>query len=605
MSTKFSLGNVNNAELVITNPDTNFNGRTIDISKVAHQVDTIADLRAMTEKPDTVYVTGYYTAGDGAFGSHFFKRVDSAGVDNTGTIIVPTGVTTYYYALQYEGAVNVKWFGAVGDGVTDDTVAIQRAINSNLWVYIPKSEYLITNMIQLQYNSVLRGQSKSNSIIKIDGTFNLSSVGVIKSTSQEPGFVIEEITIDFYQNTSETVRANLIQYPPAIWAQNTPRFRISNVRITKGLIGIDMRGNSGGAWLENIELGCLEENIYIDGSLDFVHIEGIHVWVFNFAGTPLMSIMQDGIATAAKIGRCDGLDMRGFSTFAVPIEFFDGNFTTNTGGAFGAITNLNLDGAGSRLLINAGELSVSGVYSTSNIDNDYAIKVENPSLSQRTVLTVSSGHFTYDNNITESSAIIVNAILGEVTISSCNFFCGGSQTRAIKLTDGKIMASDLFIESSVSSTVLDMIYVEGGRIALGNMQTNDASTSLTNVINILNDDFHLLNNLTIPNRPILLPSSIVHTQISNISSGRNDIQGNTLVAPIAKNLYTGTLDSNGDATIAHGLGQRNTIIGASAYYINGAIYPITIDYINGVNIKISNTSGANYNYRCVIEFYNN
>jgi len=129
MSTKFSLGNVNNAELVITNPDTNFNGRAIDISKVAHQVDTITDLRAMTEKPDTVYVTGYHTAGDGAFGSHFFKRVDSAGTDNTGTIIVPNGVTTYYYALQYDGAVNVKWFGAAGDGVTDDTTAIQAAID--------------------------------------------------------------------------------------------------------------------------------------------------------------------------------------------------------------------------------------------------------------------------------------------------------------------------------------------------------------------------------------------------------------------------------------------------------------------------------------------
>jgi len=94
MSTNIKLNNANGAssQLVITNPDTNFNGRTIDISKVAHQVDTIADLRAMTEKPDTVYVTGYHIAGDGAFGSHFFKRVDSAGIDNTGTIIVPNGV---------------------------------------------------------------------------------------------------------------------------------------------------------------------------------------------------------------------------------------------------------------------------------------------------------------------------------------------------------------------------------------------------------------------------------------------------------------------------------------------------------------------------------
>jgi len=105
-------------------------------------VDTITDLRAMTEKPDTVYVTGYHTAGDGAFGSHFFKRVDSAGTDNTGTIIVPNGVTTYYYALQYGGAVNVKWFGAVGDGSVNSSTSILAAVE-----YM----YLLSSLTSVKY----------------------------------------------------------------------------------------------------------------------------------------------------------------------------------------------------------------------------------------------------------------------------------------------------------------------------------------------------------------------------------------------------------------------------------------------------------------------
>jgi len=94
-------------------------------------------------KRDTVYVTGYHTAGDGAFGSHFFKRVDSAGTDNTGTIIVPNGVTTYYYALQYEGVVNVKWFGAVGDGVTDNYNSFSNIPSSIKNIELPKGNYII------------------------------------------------------------------------------------------------------------------------------------------------------------------------------------------------------------------------------------------------------------------------------------------------------------------------------------------------------------------------------------------------------------------------------------------------------------------------------
>jgi hypothetical protein len=91
--------------------------------------DTIASFRLMTKTPDTVYVTGYHTANDGAFGSHFFKKVTDTGqVDNGGTIIrTINGV----YVLQYDGAINVMWFGADNTGtLADNSVAFNNAVTS-------------------------------------------------------------------------------------------------------------------------------------------------------------------------------------------------------------------------------------------------------------------------------------------------------------------------------------------------------------------------------------------------------------------------------------------------------------------------------------------
>jgi hypothetical protein len=82
----------------------------------------------MTTTPANVYITGYHTANDGAFGSNFFKlATDTGQVDNGGTIIrTVNGV----YELQYDGAVNVEWFGA-SSTKTDNQVYIQKAMDSS------------------------------------------------------------------------------------------------------------------------------------------------------------------------------------------------------------------------------------------------------------------------------------------------------------------------------------------------------------------------------------------------------------------------------------------------------------------------------------------
>lgn len=52
---------------------------------------------------------------------------------------------------------SVRDYGAVGDGVTDDTAAVQKAIDSNRVVYLPQGFYMVQDTIRLKPDSVLVG----------------------------------------------------------------------------------------------------------------------------------------------------------------------------------------------------------------------------------------------------------------------------------------------------------------------------------------------------------------------------------------------------------------------------------------------------------------
>ena len=66
-------------------------------------------------------------------------------------------------------AVSVLDFGATGDGVTDDTAAIQAALNSNEGaVSFPPGTYLTTAALNVSANTSIRGSNRGSTIIKAE-----------------------------------------------------------------------------------------------------------------------------------------------------------------------------------------------------------------------------------------------------------------------------------------------------------------------------------------------------------------------------------------------------------------------------------------------------
>ena len=101
----------------------------------------------------------------------------------------------------YEECVNVKMYGAVGDGVTDDATAIQAAINAvsvsqGGVVLFPPGTYLIGSAIEVtRSNTTLRGSR--GAIIKLkNGVVGTLAYGSMLVAFQKVNLTFEDLTID-------------------------------------------------------------------------------------------------------------------------------------------------------------------------------------------------------------------------------------------------------------------------------------------------------------------------------------------------------------------------------------------------------------------------
>jgi hypothetical protein len=84
-------------------------------------------------------------------------------------------LTKVTYSMIDGASVNVLDYGAIGDGVTDDTTAIQTAVNTGKPVYLPEGQYKVTTTITNATNFILIGVG-SISIAGNDPQTNKSGV---------------------------------------------------------------------------------------------------------------------------------------------------------------------------------------------------------------------------------------------------------------------------------------------------------------------------------------------------------------------------------------------------------------------------------------------
>jgi hypothetical protein len=154
-------------------------------------------------------VTGRVTENDGAGGLFFYDASDATST-NLGTVFKPAA-SDGRWLRQYSGVLNVKWFGAVGDGTTDDTAEIQAAVDlaatgtgyttsRGIGVFLPKGVFKVSSTINLKAGVSVTGESRESSIIT-----SFTAADVLKFDATGVPFLNQAISFEefsIYQDSS-------------------------------------------------------------------------------------------------------------------------------------------------------------------------------------------------------------------------------------------------------------------------------------------------------------------------------------------------------------------------------------------------------------------
>ena len=126
----------------------------------ALQLADYAALRAYAGNRKSVYITGYLAsaAPSGIAGMFVRDDADTTSADNGGTVIVASNGIRW--KRQYDGPVNLAWFGAVAGSGEDIKPALEAAIATGQPVLVEDGEYFLENPIVPVEGMALMGMAE-------------------------------------------------------------------------------------------------------------------------------------------------------------------------------------------------------------------------------------------------------------------------------------------------------------------------------------------------------------------------------------------------------------------------------------------------------------
>lgn len=268
--------------------------------------------------------------------------------------------------------VNVKSFGATGDGITDDTAAIQRALDELYFKgyqvtleeqrvildFVP-GVYRITETLNIPPFAVLHGAGKDKTVIQQDSTVPVfRTVGIIENPMDPGAFMYAETITDtigetqarFIEMSGITFYAT--EQQPVGYLLPTRNSTFSNIKfkstwesgtLSINQVGLVMTAKGGGEVVtcqDNLFTNCDFENLSycIDGSYDI----SSNTWkdcLFTNSGKGFTSTVPGGSGRTIGAMNCKFIENKFYYIDRQAIDITTGTGNLSSGNTFIRVGN--------------------------------------------------------------------------------------------------------------------------------------------------------------------------------------------------------------------------------------------------------------------------
>lgn len=288
--------------------------------------------------------------------------------------------------------LNVKDYGAQGDGISDDTISVQSAVAaasvSGTKLYFPAGVYRLTNQVVFDKSINVCGdgwqdvrdvtgpttrdwsqRQARGSIIYMDFTDSVAA-----SCFYVNGNSVSIEGVEFEDNqgvpapgwTPATNRPWAIEVYRAPYHENGGNTcRIKNVMLRNCYKGIRLTGVSR-AFIDEIYGQPLRYGIVVDSAYDVVRVSNIHLGWSYWSGSAEVTNYLLSNFEALVIGRCDNPTIHNFFVFTANtgIRFYSNQIANPPGVASRSqLSNAGLDNVVTGIKItDAAEVAVSNLY---------------------------------------------------------------------------------------------------------------------------------------------------------------------------------------------------------------------------------------------------